>query len=162
MTGSLVRLLRGPRSAAMRAARPRPRLLRCVLVILAVFAVAPAAAQARSLEIRGFDAEIVVRRDGSLIVTERITAHFEGSWNGLYRTIPVIYPWNGFNYRLRVDLQSAIDERGNELRVESDRTGELLRWQVWVPGATDATHTITLQYVVANGLRFFDEHDELY
>lgn len=138
------------------------RLLRSTVAALAILALAPGIAQARSISIQGFDVEVVVRRDGSLVVTERITAHFEGSWNGLYRTIPVIYPWNGFNYRLRVRLQNATDQRGNELRVETDRRGDLLRWQVWVPGAQDATHTITLQYIVENGLRFFEEHDELY
>ncbi|HEU5210116.1 MAG TPA: DUF2207 domain-containing protein [Longimicrobiales bacterium] len=138
------------------------RLLRHAIALVALLALAPATAHARTLSIQGFDVEVVVRRDGSLLVTEHITAHFEGSWNGLYRTIPVIYPWNGFNYRLRVDLQSATDQRGNELRVETDRSGDMLRWQVWVPGASDATHTITLQYIVENGLRFFEEHDELY
>jgi hypothetical protein len=31
-----------------------------------------------------------------------------------------------------------------------------------VPGAQDATHTIVLRYKARNGLRFFDDHDELY
>lgn len=137
-------------------------LLRSAVALVAILALAPATAHARSLSIQGFDVEVVVRRDGTLAVTERITAHFEGSWNGLYRTIPVIYPWNGFNYRLRVDLKSATDQRGNTLRVESDRSGDMLRWRVWVPGADNATHTIALHYIVENGLRFFEEHDELY
>src|SRR5688500_628050 len=34
--------------------------------------------------------------------------------------------------------------------------------KIWVPGATDATRTVKLRYRVSNGLRFFDEHDELY
>ena len=50
----------------------------------------PAAAQ-RSLAIERFDAAIVVGRDGSVDVTETITAKFTGSWNGIYRTVPVEY-----------------------------------------------------------------------
>ena len=122
----------------------------------------PATALARSIEIRGFAADIIVRRDGSVQVTERITVHFEGSWNGLYRAIPVAYDWNEFNYNLRLELNSARDERGNDLEVETDREGGNRVFRIYVPGANDATHTITLTYTVANGLRFFEDHDELY
>lgn len=145
-----------------RALQRMPRAVRALLAVAAILLLAPAPALARSLAIQGFDVEVVVQRDGALAVTERITVHFEGSWNGLYRTIPVVYDWNRMNYRLRVDLQDATDERGNALDVETDRTGGLLRYRIWVPGANDATHTITLRYVVQNGLRFFEEHDELY
>jgi hypothetical protein len=31
-----------------------------------------------------------------------------------------------------------------------------------VPGAVDATRSVRLRYRVANGLRFFEDHDELY
>src|SRR6266550_2795142 len=45
----------------------------------------------RSYSIEKFDARIRVNRDASIDVTESITARFVGSWNGLYRTIPVKY-----------------------------------------------------------------------
>lgn len=156
-----LRLLR--RMLSWPLGRSRSHLMRSALLLPLLFAaLAPAPAVARSLEIRGFDVELIVRRDGSLLVNERITVHFEGEWNGLYRTIPVSYDWNGFNYRLKLDLQSATDERGNALEVDSDRDGGNRRFRIWVPGAHDATHTVTLSYVVANGLRFFEDHDELY
>jgi hypothetical protein len=60
--------------------------------LIAAFLVAatPAAAQ-RMLAIENFSASIVVNTDGSLDVTETITARFNGKWNGIYRTVPVDY-----------------------------------------------------------------------
>ena len=34
--------------------------------------------------------------------------------------------------------------------------------KIAVPGARDAVRTVNIRYEVTNGLRFFDEHDELY
>ena len=129
---------------------------------LCLLAAAPAAAQ-RTLVIQSFDATIDVSADGSIVVEEIIVPRFTGSWNGIYRTIPVEYRTpQGLNYTLRLDIESITDEEGRELRYESSRQRHYRRLQIWVPGATDSTRTVRLRYRVANGLRFFDEHDELY
>jgi hypothetical protein len=57
--------------------------------LLALFAALPAAA--RDLVFQHFDAQIYVRADGTIDVTENIEAQFIGSWHGIYRTIPVEY-----------------------------------------------------------------------
>ncbi len=124
---------------------------------------APASAQDRSLRITSFDADLTVMTSGTLAVTERITAEFTGSWNGLYRSIPVRYSMDsGEDYTVRLDVTSVKDERGNDLRTETEREGAYLKIKAWIPGATDATHTLILSYTVDKALRFFDEHDELY
>ena len=88
---------------------------------LAVLVATPAVAQ-RSLAIERFDAVITVQRDGSIEVTESITARFTGSWNGIYRAIPVKYRTpQGFNWTLGVHLVGATDESGRSLRVETGR-----------------------------------------
>jgi len=96
---------------------------RLVVVFLLALVAAPATAQ-RSLAIKGFDATITVNRDGSIDVTEMITAEFTGSWNGIYRTIPVEYRTpQGFNWTLRLDFLGATTgapER-TALKVESSR-----------------------------------------
>src|SRR2546427_8455615 len=67
----------------------------------------------RSYSIDRFDAQIRVNRDASIDVTETITARFVGSWNGLYRTIPVTYRTpQGLNWTLAVSLRSAQDDGG--------------------------------------------------
>ena len=101
--------------------------------------------------------------DGSVDVTEMITARFSGKWNGVYRTVPVDYHTpQGFNWSLRLSEASATSDDGASLKLESSRTGHYQKFKIWVPGAEDATRTVWLHYRVANGLRFFDDHDELY
>jgi predicted membrane protein DUF2207 len=137
----------------------RPFLI--VLGLAAILAT-PATGQ-RSINIERFDATIQVRPDATIEVTESIVARFTGSWNGIYRTIPVKYRTaRGLNWTLRVDLEGATDESGRALRVESSRQGQYVKYKIWVPGAADATHTVVLRYRAGNGLRFFDDHDELY
>ena len=134
----------------------------CGLLALLLLLV-PAAATARSLEIREMHASIVVARSGTVTVTERFTVNFIGEWNGLYRVIPVEYNTrHGMNYTLRLDIVSVTDGAGNALRYEVERTGGSRRIKMWVPDANNATRTIVLTYRVDNALRFFEEHDELY
>src|SRR5438093_9882942 len=117
----------------------------------------------RSYSIEEFDARIRVHRDARLDVTESITARFVGSWNGLYRTIPVKYRTpQGLNWTLGVSLQSAQDDAGRSLRTETSRQGAYIKYKVWIPGAANADRTLLLRYHATNGLRFFDEHDQLY
>ena len=133
-----------------------------LLLLTLLLAAVPAAAQ-RSYQIKSFDATIVVGDDGVLDVTETITAEFHGAYNGIYRTIPVQYrnP-QGFGWTLQLDLISATDTQGQPLRVESSRERHYRKFKIWVPGAEDATRSVVLHYRAANGLRFFDDHDELY
>src|SRR5713226_6116843 len=61
---------------------------------------------ARDLRIEKFDAEIVVSPKGTIDVTETIRVRFVGSWNGIYRSIPVEYVSpQGFNYTLFLDVK---------------------------------------------------------
>ena len=125
--------------------------------------VATAARAQRSIAIERFDATIQVRPDAAIDVSESIVARFTGSWNGIYRTIPVKYRTaQGLNWTLRLALLGATDEAGRELRVETNREGHYVKYKIWVPGAQDATHTLVLRYRASNGLRFFKDHDELY
>lgn len=129
----------------------------------------PPAQSDRSLTIPSFDVELLVRRDGTLEVTERIRFRFRGSWNGIFRKIPIEYTGTaGMGYSLFLDVLEVTDEAGSPLHYESSREGRYRALKVWVPGAQDAERTVVLRYRVANALRFFDErhgehpHDELY
>jgi hypothetical protein len=134
-----------------------------LVLLLVTLASGSLAAQQGSYSIERFDARIRVNRDASIAVTETITARFVGSWNGLYRTIPVKYRTaQGLNWTLGVSLQSARDDAGRNLRTETSREGAYLKYKIWIPGAADADRTLVLRYRATNGLRFFDEHDELY
>src|SRR5213596_97599 len=76
------------------------------LALLLLALTATSLSAQRSYSIEKFDARIRVNRDASIDVTESITARFVGSWNGLYRTIPVKYRTpQGLNWTLGVSLQ---------------------------------------------------------
>jgi uncharacterized membrane protein len=154
------------KAATFNAVCRRSRLLRGALwlaafgVLLAAFAT-PAAA--RQLKIQKFSAEIFVQSDAALDVTETIEADFIGEWHGLYRTIPIEYVTpQGFNYTLFVKFHGATDAAGRSLKVEASRDRHYLKWKIYVDDATDAARTIVLHYRVSNGLKFFEDHDELY
>ena len=88
---------------------------------------------------------------------------FEGSFNGIYRTIPVEYPGpRGTNYTLFLDVVSVTDEHGNPLKYESKRDGAYRKLKIFIPGAEDTTKTVVITYSAPNATRFFDDHDEFY
>jgi uncharacterized membrane protein len=141
----------------------RGLLCRAAALALLVIALGAASASARQLKIEKFSAEIFVQPDSTLDVNETIEANFIGTWHGMYRTIPVEYVTpQGFNYSLFVKLESATDAAGQPLKVESSREGHYLKWKIYVDDATDVERTIHLHYQVRNGLKFFEDHDELY
>ncbi|HZD06320.1 MAG TPA: DUF2207 domain-containing protein [Longimicrobiales bacterium] len=151
-------------------------LLRVVaLLLLAVPAGLPMsgglAAQGRSLRLESFHADIVVRPDGHIVVTETLRPRFTGSWNGVYRNLSLQHETaRGLPKRLRVEILSTTDGEGNDLRVDRETPDAWTRrLKIWVPGARDATTTVVLRYRVDNAIRYFGResdpggvHDELY
>ncbi len=134
-----------------------------LLALLVFTATRPSPLEARSLTIESFDAGIVVNSDGTIQVTETIRPRFVGTWNGIYRTIPVEYRTpQGLNYTLFLSLQSITDQAGSSLKYEQSRERHYRKYKIWVPGASNATRTVIIRYLVQNGLKFFEEHDELY
>ncbi len=147
--------------------RLRANLLRWpfAAALLAVLLFPTASAlTTRELRIEKFDAEITVLPDSSIEVTENIQARFIGSnWHGLYREIPVEYVSpQGFNYTLFLSVKRVTDGDGNALRYESSRERHYRKLKIFVPDADNSTHTISIEYTVSDGLRFFEDHDELY
>jgi hypothetical protein len=157
--------MRNGRRRASASERRRTRRAAAVVppLVLVLSVLAPPLGAQRSLTIERFEAAVDVAADGSMLVEERIRAHFVGAWNGLYRLIPVEYRRpGGLNYTLRLDVLSVTDDGGGGLRYEASRERHYRKLKIWVPGAVDATRTVVIRYRVRNGLRFFDEHDELY
>jgi hypothetical protein len=136
----------------------------CLGIILGWFlTIGSSLGYARSLVIEQFQADIQVLPNGELLVTETIRPRFTGSWNGLKRDIPVEYRTpQGFNYTLLLDLVSVTDERLAPLKYEGGRDRHYRTFKIWLPGAQDTTKTLVLTYKVSNGLKYFEDHDELY
>ena len=141
--------------------RFRRGALLCRAVMLGALLAGPASAG--TVSIRDFHAELDVLPDSSLDVTETIQVDFTGARNGIYRTIPVEYEGpGGFNYSLFLTDITATDSDGASLRIEKQRHAGNLQLKIYVPAAEDSSRNISLHYRVRDGLRFFEDHDELY
>jgi uncharacterized membrane protein YgcG len=123
----------------------------------------PACAQ-KQRQLKKFFSEIVITPDGKVDVTENITFRFIGGpWHGIYRDIPVEYAGpNGMNFSLFLDVKSVRDENGEPLKFESSRERQYRKLTIYIPDADNSTRTISINYVVSDALRFFDDHDEFY
>jgi uncharacterized membrane protein len=137
-----------------------PRLWTALL--LAVLFISTLPASARSYRISKFISNIHVEDDGSALITEQITFVFVGSFQGIYRDIPVDYPGpNGSNYSLFLKVISVTSD-GTPLKFKKQTTDHYLKLKVFVPGAVDTTKTVDIEYAVPNGTKFFDSYDEFY
>ena len=106
---------------------------------------------------------MTVTHDGSLAVSERITAQFEGEFHGIFRDIPIEYPGpHGTNFTLFLKITGVTDENGNKLRYESHTSNGYRHLKIYVPNAVDATRIVQIDYVVRNAVRYFDNYDEFY
>jgi hypothetical protein len=139
------------------------RFVQSLALAAGILFAAAAPSAARTLNIERFDVELTVNADGTLDVTESIDARFAGSWNGIYRTIPIEYSTpQGFDYSLFLDVKSVTDADFAALRYETSRERHYLKLKVYVPNAVDVTRTVHVSYHVYDGLKFFEDHDELY
>jgi uncharacterized membrane protein YgcG len=147
--------------------RLRTPFRRCTFALLSAALVLvgnPAWAQQREQKLKKFFSEIVLAPDGKVAVTEKITFRFIGGpWHGIYRTIPVEYVGpSGLNYSLFLDVQRISDEDGQPLRYESTRQRQYRKLKIFIPGADNSTRTVSIEYVVSDALRWFEDHDEFY
>jgi uncharacterized membrane protein YgcG len=135
---------------------------RSLLTLAAVLSFA-GISYARELRIEKFDDQVTVLPNGSVDVTETITFHFIGHWNGIYREIPVEFVTpQGMNYSLFLNVKSITDADGGNLRFESSRERHYRKLKIYIPGAQDTTKTIVIEYTVSDAMRFFEDHDEFY
>ncbi len=131
-----------------------PFLLLCIL---------PGVASAKSWRIADFHDDIVIDKDGTAVVNERITLVFVGEWHGIHRFIPIEYPGpDGTNYELFLKVVAVNDDAGNPLKYDSSTSNGERDLKIYLPGAVDTTRTVEIQYRVRNGTKFFDQHDEFY
>ncbi|WP_321499125.1 DUF2207 domain-containing protein [Breoghania sp.] len=136
-----------------------------MLALLAMFGALSAPVGAQE-QITRFDVTIRVEADGSLLVTENITAVAEGREikRGIYRDIPLTFESaDGASRRVGFDLLS-IRRDGKDEAYRENQTREGVRIYI---GAADTllahrAHTFTIAYRTTRQIRFFDDHDELY
>lgn len=135
----------------------------CLCSVLLVLLTVSAPVFARSWRVTDFNDSISVSEDGSAAVQERITLQFNGEFHGIHRFIPVEYPGpRGTNYTLFLKVTSVTDGEGNRLKYDSSRSGNYRDLKIYIPNATDTSSVVNIGYIVRNGTRFFEDHDEFY
>jgi len=135
----------------------------CLLGALLLVVAGADLCHARSITIDEFFSRIRVEESAEVIIEESITLRFEGSWQGIHRRIPVLERTRqGLAHRLLLQVEGVSDSVGNPLRYESSWAGEYRDLKIFVPGAADAVRTVVIRYRLKNGIRFFEDHDELY
>lgn len=119
-----------------------------------------AAAAIRSWYIEEFRSEVRVLSTGDVQVTERIRVRFDGTYNGIYRDIPIQYRTRlNLNYTLLLDDISVVDDTGKDLEFEESRNRHYRRIKVWIPDARDDSRTVVIRYTVHNAIKWFEEDD---
>jgi uncharacterized membrane protein len=143
--------------------RARSRLLQWSRWAAVFLLISTVSAWARSYHVAKFNSTIHVDKDGAARVSEQITFVFEGEYHGIYRSIPVDYPGpDRSNYHLLLKITGVTDEDNSPLKYEKRKDKGSLKLKIYVPGATDTTRTVKINYEVANATKFLDDHDEFY
>lgn len=115
--------------------------------------------------IRGYDAQILIQKEGTIQVKEKIEYDFEYLYkHGIYRDIPFIKKnSDGKQYKMDVTVESVADENGDSYSYTTSEVNGQLRLKVGDANRTiTGIHTYTITYTVSGALTFFSDHDELY
>jgi hypothetical protein len=132
-----------------------------LIVFCAVILTSPL--HANSWRIADYNDTMTIGGDGSTEVHERLTLVFIGQFHGIHRFIPIEYPGpHGTNYTLFLDVIGVTDGAGQKLKYESSTSRGFRDLKILIPNASDTTSTVEIDYVVRDGIRYFEDHDEFY
>ncbi len=135
-------------------------------VVLSAVGGTPASAQAdEGWTIQSYAAQILVRADASILVTETLGVDFgPQAKHGIFREIPIRYDFSDRQervYDLRV--RSVTDGSGKGWRWERTDEGRFARIKIGDPDRTvSGKQTYRIVYEVQGALNAFPDHDELY
>ncbi|HEX7542472.1 MAG TPA: DUF2207 domain-containing protein, partial [Patescibacteria group bacterium] len=116
-------------------------------------------------EIKGFQSDLNINKDGTVDVKETIVYDFgQLEKHGIYRNIPRIKTnQDGKKYQMDVQGMSVLDEKGNWYKYEVIGSDNQLEFKIGDPNKTiTGVHTIVILYKVSGALTYFSDHDELY
>ncbi len=144
-------------------------LLRLQLVFVAALlaaTVAPLTAAAdEGWVIKVFDAQVVIDKDGSMTVTERLDVDFQGlAKHGIFRDIPIAYEYQGDQTRFYdLSVKSVTNGDGHGHQYSVTNTDTFVRIKIGDPNVTiTGAQTYVIAYTVRGALNGFADHDELF
>jgi len=133
-----------------------------IIILSLLFFLFPRSVHAENIET--YDTAIVIAKDGSIGVTERIDYVFDTPRHGIFRSIPLIKTNDsGKQFRMALSDVSVTDEKGTPYNFTiTDENGT----EVLKVGDADRTitgaHWYNVSYVIRGALTYFPGHDELY
>lgn len=111
-----------------------------------------------------FHTEIVVKPDATISVSEKIEVTYNEPRRGIFRTIPIVYPYDerGNERAIQLRLGAVVDESGNRHTTKVAREGDNLKIRigdedVFLDKGTRRTYII--QYTVYGAFNWFEEGD---
>ncbi len=110
--------------------------------------------------IKSFESFIDVRKDGVMVVRERIVVDFgEEERHGIYRTIPYHFQGRKLDFR----LISVEDDSGRSYRVFTEEKKGEVYWKIGDPEVlVKGTNVYNITYEVRGAINYFEDHDEVY
>lgn len=123
--------------------------------------------QARE-SIKSYSSHIIMNRDGSLDITEKITVHAEGKSikKGIYRDFPTIYRGRNLFFSVIVPFDvSQVLLNGTVIPFDCERIIGGKRVIMDSPSgylSSFSNNTFTIQYTTGRQIGFFNDHDELF
>ncbi len=116
--------------------------------------------------IKSFDAVIILNEDAGFSVEENILTQFNVTYkHGIFRYIPLKYKkWGIFNYYLKIKEQGIYQSDGTAWDYAQTKSGKFTEYKI---GSASkyvelGEQLYKIVYDVNRGIRFFDDHDELY
>ena len=137
----------------------------CFLYLLVLFAlVLPSAVFASEESIPSFDARIVVHKNATIEVTERILYDFgDNERHGIFRIVPYSYQAGDETYTADVTSVLVTDGAGTPLPFNESRGNGELTLKIGDPDVTiTGEHTYVLTYIVKGPFLYYEDFDELY
>lgn len=114
--------------------------------------------------ISGYEVEMHLNNDASVLVTEKITYSFDQEKHGIFRFIPVFFDMEQQSSRRYIDINVLSVERNGTPEVFTDDLG-IDEYSIKIG---DPNNKITgvqnykITYLVEGSLRYFDTYDEVY
>lgn len=116
-------------------------------------------------EIKNFDTQIFINKDGTIDVTEKIVYDFGfENRHGIFRTISFIKKnKEGKKYLLEFKKIKVVDENNNSYQFQQTKDGENLKIKIGDPNKTiSGIHIYIISYKVLGAISYFSDHDEFY
>ncbi len=116
-------------------------------------------------EIKNFNTQIFINKDGTINITEKIVYDFGfEKHHGIFRTIPFIKKnKEGKKYLLEFKEIKVVDENNNPYSFQQTKDGENLKLKIGDPNKTiTGIHTYIISYKFLGAISYFSDHDELY